>query len=469
MRYGEADVDFYKLLGIDKSANRDTINSAADSKITEWSQRRGSQAYDEYCSAIRDRCALARKVLLNTSHRSEYDTWLSKSDDAGKRCVQLLSAGVYEDAARFADDVVGRQDNIDKEWVGVGQWCLAAEAYYRAGDEKKFGEAQSAAGKRPLHHPAILELKGDFLLSRVLFEAKKDISKAIGSKDYACDVNLLKDEFERICGNFEKARKAYEKMMYKEMMEGEEVLSRDEYGIDLDNVKVVSESKQRICEVYSIFIKKFLGVIEDNLDERSLAFAKAIDLIKVEIPKDLPLGGLLQGYELPSRLVSIEDFYRVCRDVCNDLNMSYRERLESAREKAIRAIIRLRILLIIEPIALGVMSFMLVLFFTHHVKDDLTRPMDIIFSLSFATLLAAAASWAYAHLINVQNLRLEGAMCNVALKDEPCDADGRVRSNIWENLRIEHKLSSSSISIYMKLGIVFLCLSSVGVALLGLA
>lgn len=463
MMYGKADINFYRLLGIGKFADGTVIEEAAKSKIAEWRQKTSDNtADDDYYTVIRNRCSLARAVLLDSNNKRDYDDWLSKSDDEGKRCVQLLSRGVYEDAARVADDVVGRRDNIDKEWIGAAQWCLAAEAYHRAGDEKKFREAQAAVDTR-LHHPAILELKGDFLLKKALLEAKKDILQVIEGKDRVRGASPLRDTFKHMRENFEKARETY-----GEMMRGGEVLCKDEYGISLDDVKVVSEGKQRICEGYIDFVNKFLEVMENDSDEKELAFTEVIDLIKVEIPKDLALVGLLQGHELPPRLAGIKDFYDVCHKAYNDRDVkSYRQRLMNAREKAIRAIIRLKILFIIEPIVLGIISFLLILFCAHFIKNNLAQPLGTIVLLSSAALFVAVVSWAYVQLVNVQNSQLERAVCNVTLKDKPCDDNGRVLSNIWDNIKIKHRFTLSSVRAYIKLAIVFFCSISVMAALLG--
>ena len=464
MMDGKADINFYNLLVIEKLTD-DTaaIKEVAESKIAEWRQKKSTNpANEEYYTVIRDRCSLARAVLLDSNNKRTYDDWLCKSDDAGKSCARLLSRGVYEDAARVADDIVGWRD-IDKGWVGAGQWCLAAETYYRVWDEKKFWEAQSAVDT-DLHYPAIFELKGDFLLKRVLLDAEKDIPQVIEGKDRASDASQLKDVFEQMCRDLEEAREAYGKMVGVG-----EVLCKDEYGICLDDVKAVSEGKQGICKTYINFINRFLKVMEDDSDEKDLTLTRVIDLVKVEIPKDLPLGGLLQGEELPSRLAGIEGFYDICLKACNDrLDVKpYRQRLTDARKKTIRAIIRLKILFIIEPIALSFMLFWLILFFVRLIKNDLVQLTGMIFSLAFAALLTTVVSWAYAQLVYMQNSQLERAVCNVALKDKPCDDDGRVRSNIWDNIRVEHRFTSSSISAYIKLGIVFFYFISVAAALLG--
>lgn len=464
MRYGEADVNLYKLLNIDKSAPDKEIVRAAQSKTIEWADRKSDDdAYGRYLLAIHERCAQASVTLSN--ERNKYNIWLSKSDVYSESCVQFLLEGKYEDAVRAANGVAGQQDGIDWKSVGADQLCLAAEAYYRVGDEKNFSIAQSTADRFAPHHPAIHELKGDFLFNRVLFEAKKDIPQVIEGKDHVRDASSLRDAFEQMCRSLEEARKAY-----KEMTGGGEVLSKDEYEIDLDDVKVVSEGKQWVCEVYINFINEFLKMMDKDLDEKDLAFTKVIDLVKVEIPKDLPLGGLLQGHKLPSRLASMEGFYDVCRNAYNDrLDVkSHRQRLLiNAREKAARAIIRLKILFIIEPIVLSIIPFLLILFFAHFIKNDLAQPLGTIVLLSSAALLVAVVSWAYVQLVHVQNSQLERAVCNVALKDKPCDDNGRVLSNIWDNIKIEHRFTLSSVRAYIKLAIVFFCSISVVAVLFG--
>ena len=426
----EARGGFYELLGVGAYADKAAVQEAGNKKVAEWSDGAndaGDPDVGDRCCAMATRGALAMDVLQDPEARKRYDAWLDESGARVARCVELLSEGRWGEAASEMDGVVLPPDG-DKRWAGADQLTLAAEAYYRSGQDDRLGEALSAADRVSPHDPAILELRGDSLLRGALRDACDLLSSPEACR--AGGTESLREGLERVA----EARGRYEEMRAAAPL-GDQAAS-------------VAGGKLAACAAYESFVNGYLGASGGAAGLGPLE--DAVRHLPSGAPGDLPAREGLAG--LPPRLEAAGDFYGLCHDACAALKLS------SARQQVKQHIARFRTLFIIESIAFCLTLLVVISIAMHVVWSIFSAPLVMFLAPAANGLIAVGVSWCYFRLVNWQEAELNKGACNPELgSKESCDDKGRVRKNIWDDVRIKSRFTSENISLFSKIGVFFFC------------
>ena len=418
---------FYELLGVGAYADAAAVREAGNKKVAEWSDGAndaGDPDVGDRCRAMATRGALAMGVLQDPEARKRYDAWLDESGARVARCVELLSEGRWGEAASEMDGVILPPDG-DKRWAGADQLTLAAEAYYRSGQDDRLGEALSAADRVSPHDPAVLELRGDSLLRGAL----RDACDLLSSPE-AGGTESLREGLERVA----EARGCYEEMRAA-APSGDEAAS-------------VAGGKLAACAAYESFVDGYLGASGGAAGLGPLE--DAVRHLPSGAPGDLPAREGLAG--LPPRLEAAGDFYGLCHDACAALKLS------SARQQAQQHISRFRLLFIIESIAFCLILLVVISIVTHVIRNIFSVPLAMFLAPAANGLIVLGVSWCYFRLINWQEAEVCKGACNSKLgSEESCDSTGRVRKNIWDNIRIQSIFTSENVSLFSKIGVFLFC------------
>ena len=129
------DIDYYTLLGVQRSSDADEIGKAIKRERTKWSGRVSTRG--EKARQVRRRIDAAEKTLLDPQRRKKYDEELDKAAVGWpEQAAQFCAAGM-SDFALMAVENAKLENPRDIE-----VWKLAADIYFALGMDKELDEDQ---------------------------------------------------------------------------------------------------------------------------------------------------------------------------------------------------------------------------------------------------------------------------------------------------------------------------------------
>ena len=117
------DIDYYTLLGVQRSSDADEIGKAIMRERTKWSGRVSTRG--EKARQVLSRINAAGKTLLDPQRRKKYDEELDKAAVGWpEQAAQFCAAGMSDFASSAVENAI-RDDPRDIE-----VWKLAADIYF---------------------------------------------------------------------------------------------------------------------------------------------------------------------------------------------------------------------------------------------------------------------------------------------------------------------------------------------------
>ena len=129
------DIDYYTLLGVQRSSDADEIREAIKRERTKWSGRvptRGVEARQ-----VLSRINAAEKTLLDPQRRKKYDEELDKAAEGWpEQAAQFCAAGMSDFALMAVENAILENPR------DIEVWKLAADIYFALGMDKELDEDQ---------------------------------------------------------------------------------------------------------------------------------------------------------------------------------------------------------------------------------------------------------------------------------------------------------------------------------------
>ena len=129
------DIDYYTLLGVQRSSDADEIGKAIKRERTKWSGRVSTRG--EKARQVRRRIDAAEKTLLDPQRRKKYDEELDKAAVGWpEQAAQFCAAGMSDFALMAVENAILENPR------DIEVWKLAADIYFALGMDKELDEDQ---------------------------------------------------------------------------------------------------------------------------------------------------------------------------------------------------------------------------------------------------------------------------------------------------------------------------------------
>ena len=129
------DIDYYTLLGVQRSSDVDEIGKAIMRERTKWSGRVPTRG--EKARQVRRRIDAAEKTLLDPQRRKKYDEELDKAAEGWpEQAAQFCAAGMSDFALMAVENAILENPR------DIEVWKLAADIYFALGMDKELDEDQ---------------------------------------------------------------------------------------------------------------------------------------------------------------------------------------------------------------------------------------------------------------------------------------------------------------------------------------
>jgi predicted Zn-dependent protease len=185
-------VDYYAMLGVDPSADADTIQEEIKKQRKTWRKRQGladdqaRRAAEEHISHLTE----AEKILLNSAKRQEYDERRKQEASRARPAPSPGSESTTDWLAR-AEEYLEMGDPMSASYA-------AREATSERGDEHR---AWAVRGRASM-------LQGDD--QAAMFEFREALRLRPDEPEYHFDLGTIQEEFEDFNGALESYRKVAE-------------------------------------------------------------------------------------------------------------------------------------------------------------------------------------------------------------------------------------------------------------------
>ena len=129
------DIDYYTLLGVQRSSDADEIGKVIKRERTKWSGRVSTRG--EKARQVLSRINAAEKTLLDPQRRKEYDEELDKAAEGWpERAARFCAAGMSDLASSAVENAILENPR------DIEVWKLAADIYFALGMDKELDEDQ---------------------------------------------------------------------------------------------------------------------------------------------------------------------------------------------------------------------------------------------------------------------------------------------------------------------------------------
>ena len=129
------DIDYYTLLGVQRSSDADEIGKVIKRERTKWSGRVSTRG--EKARQVLSRINAAEKTLLDPQRRKKYDEELDKAAVGWpEQAAQFCAAGMSDFALMAVENAILENPR------DIEVWKLAADIYFALGMDKELDEDQ---------------------------------------------------------------------------------------------------------------------------------------------------------------------------------------------------------------------------------------------------------------------------------------------------------------------------------------